>query len=79
MNLVALSSRRLQTRLSSEAGMPTLPALGPQRGVGQPEPAACQGEGGSTPTSQPSATRGREGVGGKCIHQETQGENKQAE
>lgn len=33
-HLVALSSRRLQTGLSTKAGTPTLPAMGPQLAKG---------------------------------------------
>lgn len=84
-NLVALSSRGLEMRLSSMADRPTLPAVGPQQGAGpQPgagplKPVACQGQGSSALVSQPSATSNLDRTGRKRIHKETQGENRKVE
>lgn len=62
-NLVALSSRGLETKLSSVADRPALPAAGPQQGAGPSKPVAYQGQGGSAPVSQPSATSNRDRAG----------------
>lgn len=75
-NLAALSSRGLERSLSSVADRPRLPAVGPQQGAGPPKPAACQGQGGSAPVSQPSATSYRDRASRKWIHKKTRGENR---